>query len=162
MPNGVEPSPLQLSGKRIRNQKLGSNYQLNECPYPFSDDNNCESVDEEEIEIAADKENLIRRIRKEMNCGKKRTLKKVRLSNDFLNKKAKNSEFEEESAFYNKLQQDDEYQEGDELVLAMGDMEDDGNQGDDDGEDCFDENDDDDDDKFGILGVLNKKAKQVM
>ena len=162
MPNGVEPSPLQLSGKRMRNQKLGSNYQLNECPYPFSDDNNCESVDEEEYEIAADKNNFIRRIRKEMFCRKKRTLKTVRLSNDFLNKKAKNSEFEEESAFYNKLQQDDEYQEGDELVLAMGDMDDDGNQGDNDGGDGFDESDEEDDDNFGILGVLNKKAKQVM
>ena len=45
-------------------------------------------IDEEEYEIAADKDNFIRRIRKEMFCRKKRTLKTVRLSNDFLNKKA--------------------------------------------------------------------------
>ena len=155
MPDNAEPSPLQLSGKRTKYHNIRSNYCLGEVPYPFSDDNYFESVDEEELE--PNKRSLIRRVRREMNREKKRNLKQVHLSNDVLTKKAKNTQFEEERGFYNKLQQDDEYQEGDEFVLDMNEIDDDGNYGDND-IDVYEE----DDDNFGILGTLNKNAKKVM
>ena len=164
MPSGAEPSPLQLSGRRNKNKNLGSNAEYNEVPYSFSDDNQYESLDEEELELAADKENLIQRIRKEMFQEKKKPFKKVRLSNDFITKNSKKNEYEEESAFYNNgEQQDDEYHEEDEFVLDMDEMNDDddkGNHGDNDDESDSDE--DDVDDNFGILGILNKNAKKVM
>ena len=163
MPSGAEPSPLQLSGRRNKKPKLSSKIEFNEVPYPFSDDNQYESLDEEELELAADKENLIQRIRKEMFKEKKKPFKKVRLSNDFITKKSKKNEYEEESAFYNNgAQQDDEYHEEDEFVLDMDEINDDddkGNHGDNDDES---DNDDDADDNFGILGILNKNAKKVM
>jgi hypothetical protein len=167
MPSGAEPSPLQLSGRRNKNAKLGSNIELNEVPYSFSDDNQYESLDEEELELAADKENLIKRIRKEMFKEKKKRLKKVRLSNDFITKKSKNNDYEEESAFYNNIaQQDDEYHEGDEFVLDMNEINDDdddkGIHGDNDDDDDSSNENDDVDDNFGILGILNKNARKVM
>ena len=166
MPSGAEPSPLQLSGRRNKNAKLGSNIELNEVPYSFSDDNQYESLDEEELELAADKENLIKRIRKEMFKEKKKRLMKVRLSNDFITKQSNNNDYEEESAFYNNIaQQDDEYHEGDEFVLDMDEINDDddkGNHGDNDDDDESSNEDDDVDDNFGILGILNKNARKVM
>ena len=144
MSNNAEPSPLQLSGKRMKCHNIGSNYCLNEVPCSFSDDNYFESVDEDEHE--QNKRSLICRIRQEMNKEKKRNLKQIHLSNDILNKKAKNAQFEEERAFYNQLHQDDESQEGDEYVLKMNEMDDDGNYGDNDIDD-----DEEEDENFGIL-----------
>lgn len=110
-----------------------------------------------------------------MQIGKgiKNKLKRVRLSNDFINKKKKKGKFEEESAFYNiskdtkfndeydyddyidngyEHDDEDEYKEGDEFVLDMN--EDDIN------EDNQNEEDNNEDD-FGILGVLEKNNKKL-
>ena len=155
MLHNAEPSPLQLSGKRMKCHNKRSNCCLNEVPYSFSDDNYFESLDEDECKPS--KRNLICRIRREMNKEKKKNLKQVRLSNNILNKKAKKTQFEEEKAFYNFLHQNDDSQEGDEYVLDMDEMDDDGNYGDNDIDD-----EEEDDDNLGILGVLNKNAKKVM
>ena len=169
MPSDAEPSPLQLSGKRTK--KIFSNTQLSDCP-PM--DSNIEDEGDEK-NLSADKDNIVKIIRREMQIGKgiKKKLKRVRLSNDFINKKKKKGKFEEESAFYNinkdtkfndeydyddyidngyEHDDEDEYKEGDEFVLDMN--EDDIN------EDNQNEEDNNEYD-FGILGVLEKNNKKL-
>ena len=167
MPSDAEPSPLQLSGKRAK--KVFSNTQLSDLPLsesPLDDD--------DEKNLSAEKDNLVKMIRRELTMGKgiKKKLKRVRLSNDFINKKKKKKgKFEEESAFYGKDKKfndeynydgfgvygedEDEYKDGDEFVLDMN--EDDGYNEENEG---GNENENDDDD-FGILGVLEKNNQKM-
>ena len=172
MPSDAEPSPLQLSGKRAK--KVCSNTQLSDCP-PM--DSNIED-DDDEKNLSADKDNIVKKIRREMMIGKgiKKKLKRVRLSNDFINKKKKKKgKFEEESAFYNLNKdtkfndeydydnyidngyehddEDDEYKEGDEFVLDMNEDED--------NEENVIDGEDNNEDDFGILGVLEKNNKKL-
>lgn len=165
MPSDTEPSPLQLSGKRAK--KVFSNTQLSEMPLSDSLDD-----EDDEKNLSAEKDNLVKMIRRKLTMGKgiKKKLKRVRLSNDFINKKKKKTgKFEEESAFYGKDKnfndeynydgfgvygEDDEYKEGDEFVLDMN--EDNGY--DEENEEGYEKENDDD---FGILGVLEKNNQKM-
>lgn len=128
--------------------------------------------DDDEKNLSAEKDNLVKMIRRELTMGKgiKKKLKRVRLSNDFINKKKKKKgKFEEESAFYGKDKKfndeynydgfgvygdDDEYKEGDEFVLDMN--EDNGYN-----EENEEGNEQENDDDFGILGVLEKNNQKM-